>query len=625
MKPLSVLISFLAALVIFCSSTGSAHAVMKAVGPTDPANGFPVWYQDSADLALQLCLDTNGFCSLPAGGGFNAGLPVVFPGNFPVTSPYWQAQATLATTGAPNSQATLRLALEAAFLGGAVQDGQQVTSLLITLGEMNNLPPNVACTVTHPFGSFNFPTDGAGNSPNTSQLAFRASDPEAPLPGVFNAFVQPGGSSANTNIGPFLRTTTGFVTGPNGSAYLANPITPVQVTGSPTGTNLFRIDCPGIGGPNVNSVQTNLFNLTGKPMPLQVASPAAGTDFGVLKLNTAAPARNFAVTNLTSQPVTPTIGSSNPVFAVSPGSCGGSVAAGASCTFGVTFTPNANGPHNGTISVSGPGLPAMTTIVSGTGDSIAPSVAITTISRFSAALSQTLSGTVADSSGIASVLLFVNNSFIAPATITGGTWSVDVAGLSANAVNPVSVVATDSAGNQATASDVITHDTIAPNLGPISAISPTTSTSQTVSGAVADDNGVSFVQVIVNNTLQGTANLTGNSWSFNVTGLQPGANSIFVTAQDPAGNQSAPATASIFFGSILPDGDVSQLSGVGVVDVADALLVLRAAVGLAALTPTQILHADVAPLINNVPNPDQQITIADALAILRKAVKLVNF
>ncbi|HEY5974478.1 MAG TPA: choice-of-anchor D domain-containing protein, partial [Geobacteraceae bacterium] len=386
MRRFPTMVSFLAALIIFCSSMGSAHAVMKAVGPTDPVNHFPVWYEDANDLALQLCLDTNGFCSLPAGGGFNSGNPVVFPTNFPTSAPYWQAQSNLATTGTP---ATLRMALEASFLG-PVQDGNQVTSLLITLGEMTNLPANVTCTVTHPFGTFSFATDGAGNSPNVNQLAFQASDPVTPQPGIFNAFVQPGGSSANTAIGPFLRTTTGFVTAPNGSAYLANPVTPVQVTGSPTGTNLFRIDCPGIGGVGVNSVQTNLFNLTGKAMPLQVADPAAGTDFGPVKLNATVPARSFTVTNVSGLAITPTMTSSNPAFAVSAGSCGSSVAAGATCTFDVTFTPTADGPQPGTISVGGTGLPAMTASVSGIGDGIPPSIDITTISRFTPAIIQNI-------------------------------------------------------------------------------------------------------------------------------------------------------------------------------------------------------------------------------------------
>ncbi len=70
------------------------------------------------------------------------------------------------------------------------------------------------------------------------------------------------------------------------------------------------------------------------------------------------------------------------------------------------------------------------------------------------------------------------------------------------------------------------------------------------------------------------------------------------------------------------DGDLTQD---GVVNVGDALVCLRIALGL--LTPTQedIYHGDVAPLDNDgEPNPDGQITVGDALLILRMALGINN-
>ncbi|HEY5974076.1 MAG TPA: Ig-like domain-containing protein, partial [Geobacteraceae bacterium] len=324
-------------------------------------------------------------------------------------------------------------------------------------------------------------------------------------------------------------------------------------------------------------------------------------------------------TNVSGLAITPTITSSNPAFAVSAGSCGSSVAAGATCTFGVNFTPTANGTISGTISVSGPSLPIMTATVTGTGDGIAPSLDITTISRFSSALSQTLSGTVTDNIGIASVQLFVNGGFIGNAAVTGGSWSVNVTGLIANAVNNISVIAADTAGNQSLpATDTITHDSIAPVLGPISVTSPTNSTSQLISGTITDSTGVSFVQIIVNGSLPDLATVNGTSWSYTVTGLTPGDNTIDVIAQDPAGNQSLLKSVTI---TVIFSGTADGVVINNPPTPADARLVLETAVGLTTLTQAQFPHADVAPL----GAPDSKITITDALMILKKVVGLINF
>jgi len=73
----------------------------------------------------------------------------------------------------------------------------------------------------------------------------------------------------------------------------------------------------------------------------------------------------------------------------------------------------------------------------------------------------------------------------------------------------------------------------------------------------------------------------------------------------------------------IPDGD---LTGDGVVSITDALRALRITVGLIAPPTSQDLaQGDVAPQIGGLPSPDIQITIADALFILRKVVGLVNW
>lgn len=73
----------------------------------------------------------------------------------------------------------------------------------------------------------------------------------------------------------------------------------------------------------------------------------------------------------------------------------------------------------------------------------------------------------------------------------------------------------------------------------------------------------------------------------------------------------------------IPDGD---LDGDGAATIADALRALRISVQLVQPPTSQDLaQGDVAPQIGGLPSPDNQITIADALFILRKVVGLVNW
>jgi hypothetical protein len=61
------------------------------------------------------------------------------------------------------------------------------------------------------------------------------------------------------------------------------------------------------------------------------------------------------------------------------------------------------------------------------------------------------------------------------------------------------------------------------------------------------------------------------------------------------------------------------------VDISDALKALRIAVGLIQPTAVDLLHGDIAPLVNGLTTQNGQIDIGDALLILRKVVGLVTF
>jgi len=64
----------------------------------------------------------------------------------------------------------------------------------------------------------------------------------------------------NTNVGPFLQWDPAASVPPAG--YIGQPAIPHAIVGS--ATNVFRLSGPNVGGPGVNVVSTNLFNVTGK-------------------------------------------------------------------------------------------------------------------------------------------------------------------------------------------------------------------------------------------------------------------------------------------------------------------------------------------------------------------------
>jgi YVTN family beta-propeller protein len=75
------------------------------------------------------------------------------------------------------------------------------------------------------------------------------------------------------------------------------------------------------------------------------------------------------------------------------------------------------------------------------------------------------------------------------------------------------------------------------------------------------------------------------------------------------------------------DGDLAPLGNRdGSVNIGDALVALRFALGLETPSQEDVGHGDVAPLdTQNKPNPDGVINVGDALVILRKALGIVFF
>jgi hypothetical protein len=122
------------------------------------ANGFPIWYQDTSGIKLDLCIEQQ--VVLAGGGVFRPCItaepiltnPISFPINFGAEAFYWSASAASifnSTTGAGST--LLVMGQEAGFLNGITRDGDQIvfgrTRLRITV------PVPGDYQVDYPFGT----------------------------------------------------------------------------------------------------------------------------------------------------------------------------------------------------------------------------------------------------------------------------------------------------------------------------------------------------------------------------------------------------------------------------------------------------------------------------------------
>ncbi|MBK5277178.1 MAG: hypothetical protein JJE30_19285 [Desulfuromonadales bacterium] len=570
MKKVSSLIMASALLAAVAIGAGSAHAALTAVGETHPVYTIPTYYQDATGMALAPCLDQNFFCVLtPAFDPLitNPPLPITATGpiddtNLPNEIFYFLADAKMTVGGTLGGDiAVLRLALEGSFAatvpnGPIVAPGNGSTFLRINLKKMIGLTPNSTFTVTHPYGTFQFTTDAAGDTVlGQAGQAFRTEDPiTGAIPNVFDALLP----AQTTQIGPFViaSATPGGPAAPvtdatTGHRYIGNPQVLTAVTGSTTGNNRFQIDGPDIGGVGINTVQTTLFTLAGQIVGLDVA-PTGLTDFGVWKMGaTSTPVTTFTVTNLTGGAAGP-LTVTPPAGFIATGTCAGAtlnpVAPGDTCTVDVAFAPVANGSVSGNVTITGTGVPTANIPVTGVGDGIAPTLVLDPVVTFTQLATQTISGSVSDNIAVASVQVSVNGVSQGTATITPGTpvstWT-KVITLSnttpPGTANIISVTANDTAqpgGNISTAQiATITTDTVNPL---VTITSPATGTFvNTRTPALnfgATDVNLAFTTVAIDNAAVNPVPAT-------LGPLADGPHTVRVDAGDSAGNAGT-ATSS---------------------------------------------------------------------------------
>ena len=342
----------LAALPLTPSSAATTPPAVST--GTDPANGFPQWYQDNTGTRVTPCLDpTDVNCIVAADAGFDPAKPTVFPTNFPSEFFYLNAQSDrLATPGCKGAKAgriSILNNLEGAFVNGAPKFGDQMVFGRVRLILTGGLCPKSTYQVTAPYGSFSFTTDTNGALPRNQGTTDVGCAPVAPNVCDFKLAL------ASPNATSFLRWDPAVApAAPSG--YLGDGTTLHPIIGGTNG-NIFRVTGPGANNNTPVNLSTNLFTVAGKMAGPLSASPSP-VNFGGVAAGTSSAAKTVTVTTLAPTAVTPgvaTISGPNAAeFSIASNGCSGQVTAqDASCQISVTFSPAAtsSGPRSATLTV----------------------------------------------------------------------------------------------------------------------------------------------------------------------------------------------------------------------------------------------------------------------------------
>ncbi|MEX5261125.1 hypothetical protein [Kocuria sp. CPCC 205263] len=218
---------------------------LTAVGPVNPEFGFPAWYEDSAGVRTELCIDgSDPLCGLAPEPEtpYDPTQPTVLPGNFPHEGFYMLAGSELDLPG--GGSAVLTLGLEGAFANEVAHGEQMVFArqrLVVKEG-----PANSTLSFQHPYGTIEVDTDEAGDAKLVEDISPAVGNFETPL---------------KSNFGPFLKWDSGA---PDG--YLGNPDVPHTVVGSPLGEgrNSFSVSGTNSATGDAVTARTDLFTVMGK-------------------------------------------------------------------------------------------------------------------------------------------------------------------------------------------------------------------------------------------------------------------------------------------------------------------------------------------------------------------------
>lgn len=233
---------------------------LQKVGPIGDY-GYPVWYKDSKDKRLELCLEgDNPLCGFAGEFPSDPNLNVK-TGNFPEEAFYQLASAEIDMPSGGRAVATF--ALEAAWANEIVQNGDQIVFGRVRF-RIDDLEIGGKYTITHPYGVDSIVATPADKDETGS------GDP-GEIRFVEDIGINGGFEGAKTSrIGTFLEWDT---TADRPVGYVGNPDVQHKIkNGYNNGKeeqNYFRIQGPGINstcasGTIQNCIQTDLFSLMGK-------------------------------------------------------------------------------------------------------------------------------------------------------------------------------------------------------------------------------------------------------------------------------------------------------------------------------------------------------------------------
>lgn len=249
----------------FAATTIDAATPFTA-GPVNPQNGFALYVQDSAGLALEMCLDSVDGQGTPPPCFFD---PVALGNAFSEqigfgAEGFWWAADAFIDVPETGLSAVLVQAVEAAFLTEEPIDGDQFpfTRLRIRV----DVPQPGIYTVTHPYGQESYlieSVDAGFEVRESFDIEFNVA------------------ATNQGRIAPFLRWDNSLPAPPAG--YIGDAATPHTITGSPLGTNFFQVEGISLSGLPIplaadggNIVTTDQFIVMGKiftgvaPTPLVI-------------------------------------------------------------------------------------------------------------------------------------------------------------------------------------------------------------------------------------------------------------------------------------------------------------------------------------------------------------------
>ncbi|MBI3241374.1 MAG: choice-of-anchor D domain-containing protein [Chloroflexi bacterium] len=394
--------------------SGRGFAGAPAVSATIRSDGFADWYQDDNGVRVEPCLNASDpNCIVLADAGFDPGLPLVFPTNYPSEFFYQIADSDLVPTDgcggttAPGT-AHLRMALEGSFAGAIPEVGQQITFARIRIVVTRGLCANTSYTFTTPYGIVGpFLTNTVGGIP--ANAGTTDIDPPIPSPVLNNGLLRWDPAFAPAAPAGYL-----------GDAISLHRIVGSRyiVVGETEPANYFAIDG--------TAMRTDLFSVSGK-LAGPIMSAPASLDFGNVNELSVSPDQTVTLTNVSPDSVSnfvPTLSGPNAGdFQVTGGTCGvGAIGQDQSCTVTVRFAPqaivNPSELKSATLTVAHSGLNSPATVaLSGTAINVAlPAV---TLSPTSVTFASQNVGTVS-----ASVNVTVTNSgtadlHVASATLIG--------------------------------------------------------------------------------------------------------------------------------------------------------------------------------------------------------------